>query len=342
MRFVWPFHPRALPHGSLGRQPAQFDGSRGENPIHALLDTAGVPWRSTRSTLVQRYGIREHPSYLSEVIEIAETRALVKDLLWPMSAQVLPQFSPHMPAVEFSGVVSVGNDARKNLRRVERQLTPRLGEPETSDTSNTVARRWRFGAASLTLTAWPRDLERPSRWPTSNPAHDRDPRLKTGCLVWLKTGFRLAATREETAKLSSFVRVGPIGMDDQVAVASAYASPASQYEVEFVREPLVDAAGIFGFVGQSADHTAVIFRHAQLYLVPMADVIGFHVERLKPAKGPGGSRLNVECRTGYREYPTKQLLISAQRDVEGSNELAAVLAGATGKPYEIGRYFADD
>jgi hypothetical protein len=302
----------------------------------------GVPWRSARSALVERYGIRQHPAYLSEVIEIDETRALVKDLLWPMSAQVLPQFSPHMPAIELSGIVSIGNDARTNLRHAMKQLTRRLGEPETIDNSNTIARRWRFAAASVTLTAWPSDQHQRSRWRISIPAYDRDPRLATACHIDIKTGFRVPASSEERAMLNSFVPVGRIGMDGRITPDSVYDSPARQHEVEFVRAPVTDAAGIFGFVGHPADRSAVIFCHAQLYLVPMVDVIGFRVERMRPAKGPGGSRLKVECRTNYREYAAKKLLISSRSEVEGSNELATVLAAATGKPYEIGPYIADD
>lgn len=346
MRFVWPFRgprqPRATGHSQRPAQSARFAGSGADNPIHRALDAAGVPWRIPRSALAERYGTRKHPAYLNDVIEIDETRALVKDLLWPMSAQVLPQFSPHVPAIDLSGVVSVGADARENLRHAMEQLTARLGEPEITDQSNTVARRWRFGPASLTLTAWPSDLQRPQPWPTSNPAHDRDPRLETGCHLWLNTGFRMAATAEEGAWLGSFVPIGRIGMDARITAASADTAPAPQYLVEFVREPAADAAGIFGLVGHSADRAALIFSHDQLYLVAMADVIGFRVERLRPAKGPGGSRLCAECRTDYAALAAKKLLISSHGDVEGSNELAAVLAAATAKPYEIGPYMVDD
>ena len=108
-----------------------------------------------------------------------------------------------------------------------------------------------------------------------------------------------------------------------------------------MREPVAELARIFGFVGYSADRAALIFWHTQLYLVPMADVIGFRVERVLPAKGSGGSRLYVECRTNYQDLTTKRLLISSAKGVEDSNDLASALSTATGKPFELGDYGYD-
>jgi hypothetical protein len=100
----------------------------------------------------------------------------------------------------------------------------------------------------------------------TNPAHERDPRLKTGCHVYIKTGFRKAATAEELVWLKSFEPIGRVQVGHLTA-SSIRGLPAQQSELEFVREPVADLAGIFGYVGCSADRTALIFFSTQLYLV---------------------------------------------------------------------------
>jgi hypothetical protein len=176
----------------------------------------------------------------------------------------------------------------------------------------------------------------------TNPAQRRDPRLVASCHVAINTGFRKAATAEELVWLNSFAAVDRIRIDDRVAADSLRALPAEQSELEFVREPVADLRRIFGFVGCSADREALIFCHAQLYLVPMAAVIGFRVERVLPARGGGGSRLEVECRTDYESLRTKRLKISAADGVEDLNDLASAISAATNKPFELGKYVYDD
>jgi hypothetical protein len=311
-----------------------------ENPIHSVLNAAGVPWQSSRAALVGRYGIRPHPAYQWDVIEIDTLQPVVNGLIWPLSVQAFPQFSPHLPATEFSGVTYFGDDARENLRRTAKQLAPKLGEPRIADRHNTVHCAWNFGAAAISLTAWPPDLQRGPMG--SNPAHRRDPRLVASCHVAINTGFRKAATAEELAWLNTFVPVDRIRIDDRMTVDSVRALPAEQSELEFVREPVADLKRLFGFVGCSADRAALIFCHAQFYLVPMAAVIGFRVERVLPARGRGGSRLYVECRTDYESLTTKRLKISAADGVEDLNDLASAISAATNKPFELGNYVYDD
>jgi hypothetical protein len=122
-----------------------------------------------------------------------------------------------------------------------------------------------------------------------NPAHDRDPRLRTSCHVWFNTGFRLAPTAAETVRLETFVPIQRIPVDRRLTTDFNFDLPAAENELEFVREPVQDASRLFGYVGNSADGAALIFCHAQLYIVPMPSVIGFRVERRLPARGAGGS-----------------------------------------------------
>jgi hypothetical protein len=80
-----------------------------EHSIRALLDAARIPWRSRRSELAIRYGVRPHPVYGWDVIEIETPHPIISSLLWPVSVQVSSRFSPEMPATEFSGLVYMSN-----------------------------------------------------------------------------------------------------------------------------------------------------------------------------------------------------------------------------------------
>jgi hypothetical protein len=317
-----------------------FRRSVRDNPIRQLLDDAGVPWRWARSALAERYGIREHPAYQWDVIEIPMSAPIVQGMLWSLSVQVRPQFSPAMPATHFSAITRIGDDARENLHNSLEQLTPRLGKSETADNANTLGVRWVFGASSLGLRVWPPELQ---RWQAPNPSLEREPRLKSACHLSIETRWRGALSAAELRHLVSFVPIDRIQIDDRrIAVHTADTLPAEQSELEFVRTPPAKLAQLFGFIGHSADGATLIFWHRQLYLVPMADVIGFHVDRRVRAKGPGGAKLYVECRTNYAELATKRLLIAAAPGADDLNELAKTLSAATTKPFTLGRYWPDD
>jgi hypothetical protein len=314
------------------------------NPIHQLLDDLCVPWQLSRTALAERYGIHQHPAYQWDVIAIETSPPIMRGLMWPLDVQVRPQFSPAMPATNFSAIARIGDDARENLRHSLEQLEPRLGMPEVADSANTLGKRWTFGAASLSITVWPPELQPPElRLARVNPSHQREPLLKTACHLSIETGWQAAASPAELTQLASFVPIGSLQLEGRgITPRSADTSPAEQSELEFVRRPTGELRHLFGFVGHSADHTILIFWHRQLYLVSMADVISFHVDRFVRAKGPGGAKLYVECRTNYEDLPTKRLLIAAASRADDLNKFAQTLSAATGRPFALSRYWPDD
>jgi hypothetical protein len=326
-------------HSATRSSPvAEFPAPLHENPIQTLLTKVQVPWLSSRRALAKRYGVRLHPAYEWDIIEIDNTQSLLAGLLWSLSFLVASQFSPKLPVIEFSSVASVGDGVSENLRSVVDQLVAKLGDPMIDDRSNTVARRWTFGAASVSAIVWPPDLQdRPNR----SPSHDRDPRLNAGCHVDFKTGFRLAPTATEMVELETFVPIHRIP-DRWLAKEFNFDLPAEPYELEFVREPVADATRLFGYVGHSADRAALIFCHAQLYIVPMQSVIRFRVARVLPAKGSGGSTLYVECRSEFCGVTSKQLRIGAASGVEDCNDPAQALSAATSKPFKLDDYVWDE
>lgn len=309
---------------------------RPKNPIQQTLDAAGIPWRVPRAELTARYGIRRHAAYDWDVIEIDTAPPIIDGLLWPLSAQVLPQFAPHLPATQFTGLVRVAEDALENFRGAVKRFTPVLGAGETHSGANSIELCWSCAAARLRLVVWPPSMQ---RWTFTNPAHDRDPRLKTACHLVIDSGFRPLVTPTEHAWLASFESIAPI--ETRGMSATAQHSPAGQEELEFVREPPAEAAALFGSVGLSIDRKALIFYGAQLYLVAVEDIVGFHVARALPAKGPGGARLEVTCRTRCTGVESKRLTITESKGTEELNALAADLSRETARPFELGDYEYD-
>lgn len=305
-------------------------------PIREVLDDVGLAWRAPRSLLAERRGIRPHPAYGWDVIEVETAEPIVDGLLWPLSVLVRPQFSPNVPATDYSGLVWFGDDARENLRRAETQLTPKLGNAVEANSSNTVGKRWNDGPASLSLTVWPAELQ---HFALKNPSEEREPRLKAACHLEIKTGFRPSASPTERASLASFERIARIADDDTRCTVQS--SPAREAELEFVREPFDEIEEHFGFIGYSLDRAWLMFFGAELHVVPLASVIGFHVERVLPAKGPGGSSFLVECRTDFPGCDTKRLTICSAPGPEDSNELAALVSARTGKPFTLGPHQYD-
>ena len=58
----------------------------GENPIHVLLDTLGLPWRAPRREIEQAIGVRPHPHYGYDIVAIDSATPLPGFLL-PWSAR---------------------------------------------------------------------------------------------------------------------------------------------------------------------------------------------------------------------------------------------------------------
>lgn len=328
----------SAPSPSLSAGPAARAGAAEGNPIRALLDEIELPWRLTREALVRHYGIRSHAAYRWDVIEIETARPIVDGLIWPLSAQASQRCSPFLPATRFTGATWFDADARGNLRRTAEGIAARLGEAPIEQRYNTVQCEWAAGAAALRLTAWPPELQSGS---LANPAHERDPRLVTACLLEIETGFRPDATPEELAWLRGFVPIAPIAGDRRMTPDAVRKLSPPESELEFVREPPADLGRVFGRVGRSADGAALIFCHTQLYLIPSAQVLEFRVERMLPAKGGGGSWLEAECRTGYGDVPAKRVVVARADGPEDLNDLAAALSIALGKPFVLGDHGYD-
>ncbi|WP_174301244.1 hypothetical protein [Caulobacter sp. S45] len=308
--------------------PPQGEGAA----LLAALDELGLPWRETRAALMARYDARPHPAYQWDVVEVPGRP--VSTLLWPLSIQVKPQFSPDYPAGRFSSAAYYGEDAYKNVDRAAKAMSTLLGPARPAVRHNTYQCEWRAGATSVRLTSWPPELQSPK---LTNPSHEREPRLITACHVEVVTGFRPTPSPQEEAWLLSFLAIAPIRGDRRMQPEDVTKLAPMEAQVEFVREPGDHVARTFGLVGASADGRALIFCHTQLFVIPLDVVTAFRVERLMPAKGGGGSWLEVICKTGEPNWPRKTVKIHSADAPDALNDFGAELAGYLRRPFELGK-----
>lgn len=308
------------------------------NPVQALLDDIGAPWRLPRAELEARFGITVDPAYDWEVIQLRTKRPLVEDLIRPLTVHTAGDLSPRMPAAWFSATAWSGEDARANLARVVAQLEPILGPPSIGGPAvNTVHCEWRFGPASVALNVWPADLQDGADYEV--PAHVIEPRLASACGITIETGFKPGLSARERGWLDAYSPLATLPPDLCATLEEMLEEPAANNELEFVREPPADVARLFGTVGVAGDREALIICQRHLYVIDARDIVGFRVIRILPAKGGGCSRLEVECRLYDEE--TTSIGIAQSGGADDLTALGEQLAAAIGARVEICPYDYD-
>ena len=308
-----------------------WSGSLYDSPLHRWLDTASFPWRATRAELAGLYGV--HPDPVYEWPVLAVPAPILDGLLYPLAAHADVRYPLSVPAAEFTGHASVGEDARANLRHVVGQLVPHLGPTRVEVQNNTVHAKWTFGRASLTLRSAPAHLNRHHH--ARNDAHERDPRLKTSCDIALKTGFRPTPTPDELAWLASFTPIARIRREGADTLASMRAVDVSDLDLGAVRELPEGLERLIGHIGLSADRQALIVCGQLLQLMPLSRLTGFRIDQYSRGRsGPGGSWLIARCRAEHPDGPLQPLGISWEGP-DSAEQLGEKLAVATGRPLEI-------
>lgn len=320
----------------FGGSPIERSHTDGRNPIHAWLDAWGLPWRESRGDLIARYGITQQADRAFDAVEIHRPHKPIKGLIRPLYFQISEHYSPHVPATEFFGNAYYAPDEDTNIRQVAKELSASLGPANVEGHLNTLRAIWTFGRARLRLLAWPREKQGPrSSWEKED---GRDRRLKLGCHITIHTGFLPSSTESEQAQFETFVPICSLPLSRGVGIIDNWY--VDQSELEFVREPTASLE-IGRTIGTSSDRSALIFRAADLFIFKMASVQAIYVERTQPAKGPGGSLLQIEVLADYPGISVKKITVCESTGADDLNEIGEVVANVIGKPLKLSPYYPD-
>lgn len=282
----------------------------GMNPVQRVLDDLGVPWRTSTRDLVARFGSSPHPSYDWDVIPLVGAGAGLEGMIFPIAANAF-RSSSTQPPDHFFTCVWVSDDPLENIRIAAESFCAVLGPAGLGRSANTVGCAWTAGPAGITLTVWPPSLQ---SFVSRNRAHERDPRLVTACRVAFSPGYRQAASEREAHWIDSasvVLRLRDSG--SKMAAARLTAARPLPTTVEFARDPVPRCVELHGTVSLSEDGAALIVCDRELLVVPLDRVLAVAVRKLSPAKGPGGSWLELVCQDAASDGGETAILLASGR-----------------------------
>lgn len=280
--------------------------------------------------LAARFGVAKHPVYGWDVILIRQGQIPFPGMIVPIHTNAFRISSEH-PSDIYSTHVWVGDDPLKNLQVAEAFVSQRLGPALPGGAE--YAREWKAGPAALKLSVFP-DALRP--YPMTNPAHERDPRLKTACSICITPGYRAILSAVELARVRSariLLRLQGERVADSIgALDEARPSPL---DAEFARDPVPECERLLGTIALSSDGETIVMCGRALLLIPMSEVVRVEVRKLYPARGPGGSWAQLVCRDPYAADGERSIGLCEGRQANGLDEFAARLSVMIEKPVVI-------
>lgn len=282
-------------------------------------------------------GVSPDPVYQWQSLVFSRARCL-PGALQPWTASASDRIPPQYPVTRFSAFVWFEDDAKVNVRRTADSLAASLGPARIGRRWNTLVASWRCGLAEVSLTAWPPAWQPPG---LSNPAQDRDSRLRTACHIYVTTGFRLPLSAQEKAWVTGFE---PFKFDGEVGtarMARAGTTAPDETELEYVRDPEQLVADREASLGLSADGEALIVVSDQLFVIPRPAILRLTVTRLTPAKGSGGSTLYAICKTKAAAADGQSVFLAQNPQADGLNAFAQALGHRLGCPVDIGPCYPD-
>lgn len=292
--------------------------------LHAHLNKIGFAWTESRADLAKRYGIKFHPAFEWNVVEVLSRRPFVRGMIWPLSYFPEPG-NPSMPPDQFQGYIYYCDNPQKNLCQTVRRLRYFLGPGNKNGTGHV----WNFGIASVQLIVW--EHRKKELDLSDNPIYEREHKLKTACHITVNTGYRPPLSFAEIFLLRSFIKIA--SLQSRISEMPCWYWPAPEYILEFTRMPKRECERVRGLIGWSADCSTLIWFNRELFLVPLVAIIQFEAERVLPAKGHGGAWLSVRCRCIGEGKETKLIPVCSAPGAEDLNGFSELVASVVEKPY---------
>ena len=304
------------------------------NRIHDWLQSIGVTWLTPRSELVAKYGVSQHPAYEWPVIQLNDATQGLSELTSPIWARAWGDECPIYPATEWSAETSLGDDSHLNIERTAAEIAATLGDAAIYPVNNTLSCTWMDGSARVQLMAWPPEMQRHYLGPNS--AHERDPRLVTACHVTIHTGWLPNPSEKELEWLQTFQ---PLFDLDKARSSSFRLEPPPESYLPVIRARTSDFQ-TQGKLGLSADHAAIILETRRLFLIPKHNSPKLELQRILPARGPGGSQIDLTF--DVASATRKGEMLFHHSDIDGLNTVAQTVSDALGVELSIRPEAYDD
>jgi hypothetical protein len=317
---------------ALRKLPPTPDGG---NPIHGLLDEVGLPWLEPCAALASRLGFGTNPIFQEPVVAFPNA-VLVPGLLCPIDTRACGKCPDDadaaLPPVWFRGYAWLTADARANIEQTAASLADRLGSTAIDRLANTLGGGWAAGPAQIRLTVFPPEWQGPGVFVI------HDPRYREACGISIGTGYRLPLTEVERRWIDEFTAIGTLDYGAMTEQELRNTS-SSAHALKYVREPPAKAAHLLRSIGHPAERQALIFCAEQLFVIPVAEIVGFRTFRMLPAKGPGSSSLLVDCRPPGGVGSPTSIRINGGREPDDMNGPCMEYGRLFDKPAVLGEYY---
>lgn len=290
-------------------------------PLQRHLDAIGLPWRATYAELVARFGVTVDSAKGSRVIRVASTRPFMRGMLHPLQVRAVDGCEPGAPVGPFETLVSFGLGAAVNFRQAILLLQPVLGDGVAEDLR---VHAWRFGHDSVTLHI--------------GDDAGADPRMRAACrLTLVIAGRRPSALGNRVGRLG-FI---PILQFDEGLQQTTIYRPSLKHLRDYRRKPSSQDAGLYRWVGWSADRSTLIVFNNDLFMIPVGDIVRLEVTRIVPARGGGGSMLDLVCRAARPGANERWIEIATGPHADALTDVATRIADALDKPLVLRPYEYD-
>ena len=207
-----------------------------------------------------------------------------------------------VPPQTLFGHVRSHSTSKANFAQACHDLGALFGQGHDNSAPNTLSRTWEFGLASLTATAYPRDLNQQFR---PNARHEKYPGSETECLLTITPAWRAPVTDIQKPWLLSYQPLFTAEPGDQRPL------PLIQsFTVDWPGEKLPPTPGF----GLSKDHAALLHVPALglVSILPRHWIIAVSRNSLLPARGPGEAAIDIRFHPGGQQHLQSSLTITAR------------------------------
>lgn len=303
-----------------------------EQPLYDVLDAYGIPFRSPMADLLAAYGSSETWSKGVVACEIADAKPLIDGLVgtieftWNERASVSQAAWPQI----FSAYVRRSSDARVNFAWAAERLVSLFGEGDRVSTANTETLQWRFGEATVRANAFPAELQDP-KMSRNNNRHKKVEGSATECRISITPRWAPLPTAEEHVAIESYVPVWPRPIPTMPAWQPLPTALTSRCYPAAARELPTG----FGF-DPGTKFLVRVDGPERVTIVATAQIIGVQCDNILPAKGSGGSRLDLEINQPHTR--PARLHVASGAKPGGLDALASQLAERLGVPLTTNAY----